>query len=403
MSNRKKRLKSRKANEVPTLSTKAQVESERLWFIDIARLYGIFLVYYGHFIGRIMPLNSPTAAIHYKFIYSFHMILFFMLAGYITKESDIDLKFYTFLKQRFFTRIVPLIFFNFLLIVSSLNFSGDAFALGIELPSISGYITGLLVTALGTPAFNVPTWFLLCLFTLEMVHYISFRYLKSDSIILLAALVFYIVGYIINWKIVFQVNIIPGFPVGWNFYYLNEALIIYSFYLLGIYFRHKKMLIGNISPLLIICSLVLCLLVVLFTFNINIGPFRRGYPFNVVLIEYSQHGNFNLFPITAIAGCIFIMLLAKLTPFNKNVVMMGQNALILFGLNGIFFHFINGRLAVWFMNNFSDNFLNIFCVGMLVTFVSLISCVPFILLFNKYVPQFVGRPKIKGPILNNFI
>jgi acyltransferase len=136
---------------------------------------------------------------------------------------------------------------------------------------------------------------------------------------------------------------------------------------------------------------------------LNIGPFRRGYPFNVVLIEYSQHVNFNLFPITAIAGCIFVMLLAKLTPFNKNVVMMGQNALILFGLNGIFFHFINGRLAAWFMNNFSDTFLNIFCVGILVTFVSLIACVPFILLFNKYVPQLVGRPKIKGPILNNFI
>ena len=61
--------------------------------IDIARFYGIALVYYGHFIERIMYLKNPTAALHYNFIYSFHMLLFFVLAGFIAKKSDLKFGF----------------------------------------------------------------------------------------------------------------------------------------------------------------------------------------------------------------------------------------------------------------------------------------------------------------------
>lgn len=42
--------------------------------IDIARLYGIMLLYYGHFIEILMYLQNATAARHYKFIYSFHSL-----------------------------------------------------------------------------------------------------------------------------------------------------------------------------------------------------------------------------------------------------------------------------------------------------------------------------------------
>jgi len=37
------------------------------------------------------------------------------------------------------------------------------------------------------------------------------------------------------------------------------------------------------------------------------------------------------------------------------------------------------------------------------TIASLAACIPLIYLFNKFVPQLVGKPKIKGPIFKNFI
>jgi len=60
----------------------------RILAIDVARFFAMALVYYGHFIERIMMLKNPTAVTHYKFIYSFRLLLFFILAGYVARERD---------------------------------------------------------------------------------------------------------------------------------------------------------------------------------------------------------------------------------------------------------------------------------------------------------------------------
>jgi acyltransferase len=62
----------------------------RIWVIDIARFYAIALVYYGHFIEELMLLKNPAAASQYKFIYSFHMVLFIVLAGYVAREREVE-------------------------------------------------------------------------------------------------------------------------------------------------------------------------------------------------------------------------------------------------------------------------------------------------------------------------
>ncbi len=49
------------------------VGKERIKYIDVARFYAMAMVFYGHFIERVMMLNDPTAAALYKFIYSFHI------------------------------------------------------------------------------------------------------------------------------------------------------------------------------------------------------------------------------------------------------------------------------------------------------------------------------------------
>ena len=43
--------------------------TNRIPMIDIARLYGISLVYYGHIVERMMYLGNAAAASQYKFIY----------------------------------------------------------------------------------------------------------------------------------------------------------------------------------------------------------------------------------------------------------------------------------------------------------------------------------------------
>ena len=67
---------------------------------------------YGHFIERVMYLKNPTAAAHYKFIYSFHMLLFLILAGYVASGRDLQLAFVKYLQHRVLSRLLPFVFFT---------------------------------------------------------------------------------------------------------------------------------------------------------------------------------------------------------------------------------------------------------------------------------------------------
>jgi acyltransferase len=371
----------------------------RIWVIDVARFYAMALVFYGHFIERFMLLKNPAGFAQYKFIYSFHMVVFFVLAGYVVKESDTEFRFGKYLKHRFVSRLLPFIFFTAIFMVLPVFFPGDFY--GMKLPSVEGYIQGLVSTVFGIPSFCVPSWFILMLFSVELVHYGAFRFLKSNSKILMGAVVFYVVGYWLNLKLdIF--NPLKGRVVGWNYLFIHEAITMYAFYLLGIYLRRKKFLIDKVSLKILVPGMIITFLIVLFTYKLNTGPFNFSI-YDAVVIIFASHGNFFWFPISAIAGSFLILFLAKTTSSQKTIVWMGQNTLILMCLNGIFYHYINGRVAKWVLDTLGGSGLTVFWVGCLMTVASLGVCIPLIYVFNKFVPQIVGKPKLSGPWLRNLI
>lgn len=371
----------------------------RIRVIDIARFYTMALVFYGHFIERVMYLHNPTAAAHYKFIYSFHMTLFFVLAGYVAKESDRTLGFGKYLRLRFLSRLLPFFFFTAVFMGLAAIFPGDFFHL--NLPSIEGYADGLLRTLFGLPLFCVPSWFLLMLFSVELVHYAAFRFLDTDAKVLIGALLFYGVGYLLNWKISFF-DPLTGRVVGWNYLFIHEAITMYGFYLAGIYLRRKMLFTTRLSPKIWGPGALAAFLAVLFTYRLNSGLFRFA-PLDAVVIMCASHGHFFWFPITAMAGAFLILFLASATPEWKTVVWLGQNTLILMCLNGLFYHFINPPVARWFVDNISGGPWNTLWVGCVMTAASLALCIPLVYFFEKYLPQLVGRPKVNGPWLKKFI
>ena len=383
------------------MSKKTELGKGRIWFIDIARFYAMALVFYGHFIERIMLLKNPAATAQYKFIYSFHMILFFVLAGYVMSESDTEFGFGKYLKHRFISRLLPFVFFTAIFMVLPFFLAEQAFP-QLQLPSVKGYTIALLNTAFGIPMFCVPSWFLLMLFSVELVHYGAFRFLKSNNIkILIGAGVFYVVGYWLNLEFDI-VNPLKERVIGWNYLFIHEAITMYGFYLLGVYLRRKTFLMEKVSLKILVPSVVTTFLIILFTYNLNSGPFTF-HVYNAVVIIFASHGHFFWFPFTALAGSFFIFVLAKFTPSQKTIAWMGQNTLILMCLNGIFYHYINPRVAKWFLANFPGFFWPVLGIGCVMTIASLAACIPPMYLFNKFVPQLVGKPKINGPLFKNFI
>lgn len=328
------------------------------------------------------------------------MVLFIVLAGYVAKEFDVEWGVGKFLKHRFLSRFLPYIFFTLLMMVPPFFFDGKFY--GLVLPSVDGYAKGLVNTVFGLPSFCIPSWFLMLIIGVEIVHYSVFRYLKeSNAKILTAAFIFYVVGYLLNLKLdIF--NPLRGRTVGWNYFFIHEAITLYSFYLVGIYLRRRRVVLNQFSVKVLAPGVVIAFLSVLLTYQLNNGPFNFAV-YKYVVILFASHGNMLLFPLTAIAGCALVLMIAGMTRAQKTIVWLGQNTLILMCLNGIFYHYINPPTAKWIMANLHNSTLSIFGLGCAMTIASLLTCMPFVFLLNRFVPQLVGKPKLKGPLLRNFI
>ena len=89
--------------------------------------------------------------------------------------------------------------------------------------------------------------------------------------------------------------------------------------------------------------ILVSLLIVSVTFNLNGGPFAGNL--EIVSMVVSSHGNLFLFSITAIFGSLFIVFLSQLTPASAVFLFIGQNTIILLGLNGLFDNFFNLPIA----------------------------------------------------------
>ncbi len=366
---------------------------KRIGTIDAARFYGIALVFYGHFIEELMLLKNPLAASQYKFIYSFHMVLFIVLAGYVAKDLSEKMNLAGFISNRFHRRLLPYLFFTVVMMVPPLFFPGKFF--NLDLPSFQGYMSGLIATLFGLPLFCVPSWFLLLIIGVEIVHFTFFRFLRdSNAKILTAALIFYVVGYLLNLKLdIF--NPLKGRTVGWNYFFIHEAITLYGFYLVGVFMRRRgcfsERRFGRAS---LPAALVLCG-VVLFTYNLNNGPFNFNV-YDAVVIIFASHGNIILFPLTALAGSLMVLFIASTTGAPRLISYLGQNTLILMCLNGIFYHYINPPLAAWVLAVCGGSAALITAAGVVTTIISLLLCLPVVYGLNRFAPQLVGKKKLIG-------
>lgn len=361
----------------------------RLFWLDNAKAFGIIAIIWGHLAENILKNYISDVHLQYKFIYSFHIPLFFILSGYIAKQPGSNI--HSFIKEKFMTRIIPIMFFTILILPFYLM--KDKVTQGSI--NLNQLFDNSLFLIRGISIFNPLTWFLSCLFSVELIHFFVSPFLDNKkSRIGIYMVLFYTIGWLITWK---RNLILEILQIG-DFWFIYEAIGAYSFYLLGRLlftsdiFRKKTSLYMNI--LLLIISTVL----LVSTFNLNQGDFQ-GSPGNVVLFASGIYGNIFYFPLTAIAGSLCVILFSRLIGPIKLVQYIGRNTLILMGLNGICLKYLNNFLVNQGINIISNNALSIFALCGVLTCISLLLCLPFTWLLENYLPQLIGKPKVKGPLL----
>ena len=368
--------------------------SKRLPWLDMAKAYGMFLVYYGHFVEKIAEhqgyLAETAAYKQYKFIYAFHMPLFFILSGFVYKYKEQSLG--SFIYQKVLTRIVPALFFNFFAIgiyfVDHIVRSNNGFGERYSVPTI------LINILTGYPFGNFLTWFLFCLFTVELLNHLIYP-LTKDNLWKRCGLA--IVTLIVGYYLGLHQSINANLPFqGLRTWYFNEALVGLSFYQFGFILRQSGMVEWFEKPLNRYVGLGLTLIVTVATFNLNQGPFLD--PRNMVALALTSYGNLFLFSITAITGSLFVILLAISLPGIKGITFIGKSTLILLGMNFFFMDIAKpmiGKIGLSIFENWL--IVTVFCIG--ITLISFVVTVPLIQLLHKLLPQLMGRPKAKGPLL----
>lgn len=336
-------------------------KTDRIEWVDIAKGFAIILVCLGHQ----APLPFPIRA----WIFSFHIPLFFMLAGYTTCFENYA-SFQSYLLKKIRALLTPYFVFGSLLLVFdalvSLYYSQSDFVLSESLLNL------LVGNDVG------PIWFILPLFIVEVISYPMSRLPRGRLFI---AFCLALLGYGLN-------LLFPEKAIFWN---LHNALICSFFFWLVQALRRSRINDKLVKGNAVLFLVALAANVISLAANTTIDVYGR------------QYGNFWLFGLGAIGGGIsvlcFCVWLERLAVVKKTLVYLGMNTIPIMAFhqhpgNRIVEEFFGRAFGLVYKNNvFSTNieaFVYTACVILL--------CVPVIEFVNRFAPWMVGKRRAKRAV-----
>lgn len=315
---------------------------KRVDWIDISKGITILLVIIGH--------NIPTTSLLFKFIFSFHMPLFFIINGYLYKEKNLKSQF----KSNFNRLLLPYLFTSFCLVLYTIlsalikNNKRNIFCF---IASIL-YSTGDLVNQF--PFLNTigALWFLTCLFVATILFNFIIKYTKKIKPIYQIAIIIIIsfIGYEIG-----QVIYLP-----WS---IDIALVAQIFLYTG--YNLKKYDLLKLKPILLLVTLPIWIVAIFFS---DLSMNSRIYQPLLLSI------------IGAICGTIIIIMISKLLSrinyINKIFSYIGKESLTI-----LCFHLLEHFVFPWktfyiLYNNTTLLILAKILLLLIITYI--IKCIPII-------------------------
>lgn len=340
---------------------------KRIGFIDISRAFAIIFIVLGHTL-----VHSDNCEGIFKLLYSFHVMLFFIISGYTFKIKNND-NFLIFLKNKFFRLMIPYFIWAIIFLIPYILFgrevqesigSNSSFNIKIQLFNIlygNGNSSALKQ--------NSSLWFLPVLFSMEIIYYFVIKLSnksKNMEFIVLISILF--ISYITN----FTLKII--FPWG-----INTVLVLGVFFYVGYLFKIHKIFPKN--KIFNFITIMVILIVGLSSCYLNTI---------VSCIDY-DYANLTL---TLLSGfCLSTVVIYVSYIIDKNVILeyIGKNTMGILIFHKLIILVFQTKFGVISDLLRSSNIIIEFCLSIAITMLSIIFSLFCTKIVKKILPILIGE------------
>ena len=320
---------------------------KRYDWIDWMKALGIYLIVLGHFYS-----------VGEKFIYIFHVPLFFVISGFLNKK-EVDGR--VFWRKLWYNLAVPM------LLMAVLNFCYHcilmAFNGSLAIVDAYWFVRNL---AFGMVAGLDTLWFVYTLILLKIIY----QFCHSDK------LFYYLTVIMLALAFAYNHNDFSGYP-----FFLNEPNAIidvctaYPFFAFGVLMRNYKEILNALNNKVVFIAVFACGLLL-----VSLCSVYNGY---VGLFGCNYGGNILLFLVGAIAGTVMIWALSKLLGSSPKIInIVSRGTIIILGFHKILID------LVWIF--FTPSVFDV-VFAILITLLF----IPLIIATEKYFPLLAGKYRIK--------
>ena len=330
-------------------------ETRRIDWIDALRGLAMFFVIWGH----TFPTNKWGIR---KYIYSFHLPLFFFISGLNFRDSD-RLSFKEFLKKRIKSLIIPYIIINIvcyliMLILFNLHVI-ESFSYWKDFVGIFYSHSEVFIQPSG------PSWFLITLFLTEMIFFFLKKNSTSDFNLGISVSICGLISY---------VNSISGYqqflPLHLDTVFMGVVFYYAGYLFLKNMYRIKQVFNTKLKR---------------FIFGLSFGMigFAAQYFNRRVSMHANLYGSITLFLIgsifTIVALVFFVTLFIKKSYMFKTI---GKNTIFYLGYHNIIILILLENCPRLLNSN-----IMVFAIATILTILLL----PISLLVKKYCPILIGK------------
>ncbi len=318
---------------------------------------------------------------------------FILLSGTFFKSNNQN--FSSFLKFKFFSRLLPVYFYGLMVVVAawlSPTVGSDHFS------KILGLAPYMLI---GLPLVSWPCWFLVGLFSSELCYYFIYNKIKSNQHKFIASILFCSLAWMVSRGLE---SIGGGVSMIGMVFLLQSVPLFCGLFFFGASIRSKLIRASRESKWKVLALFIVTALICWYSMNFNdftpldAKSFKTRYPSDGMFLSVGQYGYFIPFMISIYSGILAFCCFCILIPPFRILSMIGDHALLLIGINSIFVAFLNSYIAQIMPIDDHPTFVK-YTLTFVVALATALMSLPLAILLEKYLPQLVGKPMLSGPLL----